>query len=136
MIRQTIDIKALDWQVMIFYAVDTYYVDEIMSALVYAGAKGHILDDAFRSLSVGKLNSGLTYSGNRHTVMVTQLTSSAEEFFDSFIHELEHVASHIIEANGIDPYSEDAAYLKGDLARLMFRECKTLMCDCCRHKHD
>jgi hypothetical protein len=39
-----------------------------------------------------------------------------EEFINTYNHEKNHVEMHICEKLDIDPYSEEAAYLSGDLA--------------------
>jgi len=39
--------------------------------------------------------------------MVIGETTSADEFFNTFIHEIGHAATHIAEYIGIDPYSEE-----------------------------
>lgn len=48
-------------------------------------------------------------------------SDSAEEFIDTYNHEKNHVEMHICKEFGIDPYSEKAAYLSGQLAKKLFK---------------
>lgn len=66
--------------------------------------------------------------------MVIACTSSADEFANSLQHEQRHLERHIAESIGIDPYSEDASYLAGDISAAMFPCAKKLLCDGCRQK--
>ena len=90
MIRQRFDIEEYGWKVAVYYAVDCYYTDEIMGRLYDIGCRGDDLETAYRNLSSGKPDTGLTYSnyGTRQTVMVIGITSSPAEFQNSYDHEL------------------------------------------------
>lgn len=136
MIVQEFYLRRVGWHVMVFYAVTCYYVAEIMSALRNAGCSGEVLSDAYRQLKTCDLDTGLTYTNTarRESVMVIARTTSAAEFNDSMQHEQRHLERHIDDYLGIDPNSEDAAYLAGDIARAMFPHAKHLMCDECRKK--
>lgn len=82
------------------------------------------------------MNTGLTYSNPRYreSVMVIALTSSPEEFQNSFDHEKGHLVKHISQAFGIDPYGEEEQYLSGDIGQLMFPVAKQFLCEHCRTK--
>ena len=79
------------------------------------GCAGMDLLRARHNLTVGDLDTGLTYSdfAGRNTVMVISLTSSPAEFLNSWLHEMQHLSRHIEQACGISPYGEEAAYLAG-----------------------
>lgn len=47
------------------------------------------------------------------------------------IHEIAHVAMHIAEEDGIDPYSEDFAYAGGDIASTVSDIVCVLSCPHC-----
>lgn len=139
MIRQRLEIEEYGWTVWCYYAVDTYYVDEIMDRLVSIGCGGEFLAKAERNMRSGKLNHGLTYSNPLmgESVFVIGLTSSAAEFFNSIVHEMKHLVEHIGEMKGIDPKSEESAYLAGDTAQKCFPYIVSLLCEHCReNKHN
>ena len=134
MITQGIYIPEYDWHVRIYYAVTTYWADRIASDMFRTGCLGSRLDRAYSSLTKGDLNTGITYSNfyRKETVMVISLTSTPAEFLNSWEHEKKHLARHIEQAYGIDPYSEEAAYLEGEIAQKMFPVAKRFICEHCR----
>lgn len=136
MIKQTFYIEEYDWRVYAYFAVDCYYVDEIMEHLFKLRCNGTTAKQAYQSLSSCKLDTGLTYTSNelRSTLMVIGLTSSAQEFFNSLFHELNHVEAHICKANNLDPYGEKRAYMLGELAMQMFPTIQPLLCTNCKVK--
>ena len=64
--------------------------------------------------------------------MIIGEASCADEFFNTFIHEVGHAAEHIASYYKIKSYSEELQYLTGEIALEMFKESKDLMCDECR----
>ena len=110
MIRQDFYIDEYGWHVRIYYAVTTYWAGRILSDMERIGCRSVELAKAWRNLRSGDLNTGLTYSNFQtgETVMVISRTSSPEEFLNSWEHEKKHLARHIEQAFGIDPYSEEA----------------------------
>lgn len=134
MIVQDFNIVRYRWRVRVYYAVTTYRTDDILRDFIEAGCDGIQLKRADNSLKRNTLDTGITYSnfGKRETVMVISLTSSPSEFLNSWEHEKKHLARHIEQAYGIDPYSEDAAYLEGEIAQKMFPVAKKFICEHCR----
>lgn len=136
MIVQDFVLDKIGWRVKVFYAVTGYYLYDIMEAMRKIGCRGVHLHDAYRQIFNSELNTGLTYSNpsRRESVMVIACASSADEFANSLQHEQRHLERHIAESLGIDPYSEDASYLAGDISAAMFPYAKKLLCDGCRQK--
>lgn len=66
--------------------------------------------------------------------MVVSKTTSAEEFFNTLVHEMCHVKTHICKYQGINLESEEASYFIGGLARDLFPHVKHLLCESCRKK--
>jgi hypothetical protein len=136
MIQQDIHIPKHNWDIRIYYEVTSVWGGLIVRDLIDAGIKGR---DAKTALSVVKksdLNTGLTFSNyeKRRSVVVVFNGSNGAQFFNSMIHEALHVQRHICEADGVDPYSEDAAYILGDMAGMMYPKIKGLLCGCSKHK--
>ena len=136
MIVQDFYIAKYDWHVRVFYAVTTYWTNTILRELERIGCTGSNLENAFRSLSSGNLNTGLTYSNFEHrlTVMVIAMTTSPEQFQNSWDHEKGHLCRHISRTFGIDPYGEEEQYLRGYIGKKMFPVSKKFLCECCRKK--
>lgn len=134
MIVSDYHIKRYGWRFRVYYAVTTYWAREIMEDLASIGCHGRQLMRAKSSLLSGDLNTGITYSNldKRESVMVISLTSSPEEFLNSWEHEKKHLARHIESAFRIDPYGEEAAYLEGAIAQKMFPVARKFICEHCK----
>lgn len=134
MIRATINIPKYGWTLYAYFAVDDYYTYEILDKMRQIEAPKGVILKAHRNLISGNLDSGLCYGNKdlRKAVLVTSLTSSSSEFFDSIVHELRHLQQFIAEECGIPEYGEEPCYLIGDIARALFPFCKKLLCEHCR----
>lgn len=123
-----------DWLVKAFFDSDDSNADLILGELRSVGADMDTMRSAYRNLRGGMMNTGLTYTSLAHrtTVLVVSRTTSAEEFFNSLVHEMCHAMTHICEVEGIDLESEQASYFMGGLARDIFPHVKHLLCDTCR----
>lgn len=136
MIRQTIYIDKYDWIVNAYFYVSEYYTEEIMDKLWELGCDATTAKKVYHNLTSNELDTGLCYSNYRkqESILVVARTSSAEEFFNSIVHEITHLQSHIAHINKLNPTGEEVAYLAGEISREMFPKVKSLMCDCCRKK--
>lgn len=138
MIRQKIYIEKYDWVVHAYFAVTTYYTEEIMDKLWDLGCDGETMGVAHKNLDKGDLNTGLCYSNyrRRESVLVISKTTSSEQFLNSLHHELIHLQSHIAQVYRLRPTGEAVAYLSGDIIMQMYPRVKHLLCDCCRKKKE
>lgn len=117
-----------------YYAVDKYYTDEILDELELIGCSKKELKNAERLLIKGDYNTGITYTNfrNKCSIVVIGLTTSPEEFQNTFDHEKGHLAMHIGTALGIEPFGEEFQYLTGAIGEKMFKIAKRFLCDHCR----
>lgn len=138
MIRQRFELGKHDWEVFAYYAVDTYYVNEIIDRLFSIGCRDENIRTAYNNLTAGQLDTGLTYSNyaTRQTVMVIAITSSSKEFEKSWRHECGHLATHICQAFDITPYGEEIQYLGQDIVEATWDIAKNFLCEChcCKKK--
>lgn len=110
------------WKVVYYVAADRTDADEIMRALERVGCPAERLEKAERMLRGRSCDTGLTYSNKkkRFSCITISQTRNFSELINTFVHELDHVAKHITLAMSIDPFSERASYLIGELARDVF----------------
>ena len=134
MIVQNIYLEDWDWHATVYYAVDAYYTDEILEELKYAGCSKGELKRVKNLLKSNSHNTGLTFSNykDRYSVVVIGLTSTPEEFQNTFDHEKGHLAMHIGKALNIDIFGEEFQYLTGEIGQKMFKIAKRFMCEHCR----
>ena len=132
MIRQDFYLKDWDWYVMVFYAVDTYYMDEILDELENIGCT--YSDEIEEDLTVNSYNNGLTYSNMRArtSLIVIGLTETPDEFQNTYDHEKGHLAMHIAEEDNVDVFGEEFQYLIGEIGKQTFPVAKRFMCEHCR----
>lgn len=137
MIRQKIKIEKYDWEIYAYYAISSYYIDEILEHLWEIGVDGEDAIKAYENLSENKLDTGLCYSNyaKRKSIIVIAKTSSAREFLNSLTHEASHACVHIASAQHVNMKSEEFAYMVGDLCMDMYPKIKHLLCECCRNKN-
>lgn len=109
-----------DWCVEVFVVVNNVDVDIIQNTLEGMDCPLHTMHRSFKLLTTG-IDSGFTYTNKalQKSLLVVNTSSSAEEYINTFAHEKNHVEMHICEAYEIDPHSEEAAHLSGELAQLL-----------------
>lgn len=134
MIRQVAYLPEYDWVIKAYFAVSSYWVNEIMAELAFAGADEEQMWKSYDSLISGNLDEGICFSGadTRTSVLVVAKTSSAAEFYNSTTHEFCHLAAQIAQIIGVNPAGEEVAYMVGEMARDFYPNIKHLLCDCCR----
>ena len=122
------------WNVKVFYVVDSIPIDYVLNELEKIGCDEKDLLAANLVLNNGTNNKGLTYSNlkERESIIVIGETSCPAEFQHTFDHEKIHLAMHIGKYFNIDPYSEELAYLVGDIGLEMFPIAKKFLCEHCR----
>ena len=132
MIRQDVYLERWDWYVIVYYAVDTYYMDEILEELEMIGCT--YADEIEEDLTQHPYNNGLTYSNMRRRVslIVIGLTETPDEFQNTYDHEKGHLAMHIAEEDRMDVFGEEFQYLVGEIGKQTFPIAKRFMCEHCR----
>lgn len=122
--RQQFIVNKYDWEVAIYYTVDEEQKPEIMECLEKMGCEGETLKSIESNLYKAAPDTGFIYSSflRRQSLLVIHKASSIGEFFNTFEHEKNHLEMHICEALDINPYSEKAAHLSGDLAQQILEE--------------
>ena len=117
---------------IVYYAVDTYYMDEILDELEMIGCT--YADEIEEDLTQQPYNNGLTYSNMRRRVslIVIGLTETPDEFQNTYDHEKGHLAMHIAEEDRMDVFGEEFQYLTGEIGKQTFPIAKRFMCEHCR----
>lgn len=122
-----------DWWVMTFFDIDGEEdLAEVYEALMASGCSDNGAQEACMVLS--QWNKGYTWTDydGRFSLIFTSKATSAEQMYDSISHECNHVVEHISTYYGVDPKSETAAYLSGELARLIWPAAAYVLCPRCR----
>ena len=122
------------WETLFYFSFDTYDRERILDALVWAQAPDSIISKVSENISAGFVNSGFCYSNakQRRSVIGIGETSTGPEFMNTTVHEIVHLALHIAEQDMIDPYSEELAYLAGDITHEISDIVCEMSCPHCR----
>lgn len=122
--RQNFKIKKYNWSIIIYYTVNDTEKKEILDMLEGFDCNTKVLESIKSNLDKAELDTGFTYSSynNKCSIVAIHKASSIGEFINTFEHEKNHLEMHICEALDINPYSEEAAHMSGDLAQLILEE--------------
>lgn len=124
-----------DWWVMANFGVaGTEDLNEVFTSLLAGGCPD---DDAQKACMVlSRPNSGFTFTNtNGHfTLMFASRADSPEEMYDTIDHELKHCVEHISTYYAIDPKSEEAAYLQGEISKNLFPAVSAAVCPICNNE--
>lgn len=112
------------WCLTIYYSVNEAQKKEILAELEKLGCDKDTFQSIKRNLDKAEVDTGFTYSSydKMCSILVIHKASSVGEFLNTFEHEKNHAEMHICEALDINPYSEKAAILSGDLAQMILEE--------------
>ena len=133
MIKQGFNIGDRDWYVMAYYDIQTIGdLREVEEALTAARCRRQAIEAAIEVMT--EPNTGYTFSNfdERLTLIFISRATSPEQMYDTIQHELKHATEHIGEFFGVEPQSEESAYLQGELARKMFAAASIAVCPVCK----
>lgn len=122
--KQSFKIKKYNWSIVIYYTVNNEESKEIIDKLEDLHCNSKTLESIKRNLEDAKIDTGFAYSSynKQYSIVVIHKASSIGEFINTFEHEKNHLEMHICEALDINPYSEEAAHMSGNLAQLILEE--------------
>ena len=120
--RQRIYIPEYSWIVDIYYDSTPRDAREIVRKIALLGCSDEGIATTYEQLSSGILNNGFTYSNRALKQSVVSLGRASEfaQFLNSFVHELQHLSTHIAQAYGIPLDGEEICYLSGGIAQEMY----------------
>lgn len=117
MIHYNIYFQHYDWEVEVYIILQDCCIEEIMQSLSYCPESE--IQQAFLNITT-KVNSGFIKTFKRRSIIVINKPITLEEFVNIYNHEKNHLEMHICEEFNINPYSEEAAKLSGNLSKCLF----------------
>lgn len=132
MIRRALKIGR--WYVEFYFCPDGYDEDELIDRLYDFGAGPDDMRTAIQVIESGKPNTGLFFPNavEHLALLAVGPTTGPEEFQDTLVHEIHHLAVAIASELGIDLEDEGPAYLAGDSARALADIVCRLGCTRCK----
>lgn len=122
-------LKIGPWVVDFLFCTRRYDIDGVLACLRDAGAPKWVRGQALDLMENCDYNCGFTYSvnepqrysyanpGKHRAVVLIGPTSSGEEFLDTLVHEIHHLAVAIARSKDADLTGETPAYISGDTVR-------------------
>ena len=117
MIHYNIYFRPYDWEVEVYVILKDGCIDEIINSL--RNCPESEIQKAFLNLTT-RMNSGFIKTFDKRSIVVINKPTTLEEFINVYNHEKNHLEMHMCEAYNIDPHSEEAAELSGNLAKCLF----------------
>ena len=117
MIHYNIYFEPYDWNIEIYVILKNCHIDNIIQSL--EGNSKSKIQKAFLNITT-RINSGFINTIDKKSIIVINKPKNLEEFVNIYNHEKNHLEMHICEEFNIDPYSEEAAELSGNLAKQLF----------------
>ena len=130
-VRQQLRIDKYNWDVVIYYTICDDQKAAVVHTIESMGCSPETLESIKLNLEKCDADTGFTYSSfhQQKSVLVIHKASSIGEFLNTFEHEKNHLEMHICEALDINPYSEEAAILSGELAQQILEEALCLIAE-------
>lgn len=127
---QDIYFKEYNWYIKVYYNTlpkDSY---RIASYLKEVGYSKSIISEVLYELKHSGYNSGMTVSKSslRHSVVVISKTTLGAEFFNTLIHELNHLSDTIADYWGIPCTGEQISYMIGNVGMMLFPKAGKYLC--------
>lgn len=109
------------WTVDFLFATKRYDIDGVLSCLYDAHAPDEIMEKAEELMLSCRYNCGFTYTNQnrRRAVVLIGPTTSGDEFQNTLVHEIRHLADAIAKSLGVPLDSERPAYISGDTAKAL-----------------
>ena len=111
----------IDWGIECYVTTDTLQINKIMCRLRQLECSDQIMVRAYTILE-DQENSGFAYSNPkmRKSLMIINMSTSMDEFINTYNHEKNHIQMHICDTLNIDPFSEEASDLSGYIAQSFY----------------
>ena len=117
MIHYNIYFTPYDWEVEVYVVLNNCQLDAIINSL--RDCSQSEIQRAFLNITT-RVNSGFIKTLGRRSVIVINKPLTIEEFINVYNHEKNHLEMHICDEFNIDPHSEEAAELSGNLAKYLY----------------
>lgn len=129
-------IRVRDWMVDFLFSYPRNDAEGVLPCLRSYEAPEDIVQDAAALMDAGP-NVGFTFSNGYRRRALTWVgpQSEGKQWLNTTVHEIVHVAFAVAIDNMIDPYSEEFAYLVGDIVQELSDILCFLACDHCRDTH-
>lgn len=127
---QDIHLNNYGWTVRIYYNATYRNTASILDYLIDNNYSDDTIDAVYSKLITIGFNSGMTIVNKKRklaTLVISKATTPSE-FFNTLIHELNHLSDFIAEELNIPPTGETISHMIGNIGMLMFPKAGRFLC--------
>lgn len=125
---QDIHLKRYDWDVRVYYGVVEDDIMEILEYLDYHSYSHSLISSLQQSLLMPS-TLGMTVANMRDKLaVVIIMDQEPKEFFNTLIHELNHVTDYVAEYWDLPTNGELVSYMIGDMSMMLFPVAGKYLC--------
>ena len=131
MLWQRIDLDGY-WLATVIYVPLEKDMPGVAEALADLGCPDDDINATWHNMTE-EWNKGYTWSNpaRRRSITLIGRSTSWAQFFDTVLHETDHIVDEIMMAYDIMNYGEPPAYTQGEIGRQMAPAIRRIMCPCC-----
>lgn len=120
-----------DWCLRVYYNFNKDHIDELVWFMQINGFNEESIDKTYTFLNRDTVNNGVTVvnKNSRKAVIVITETTSCSEFFNTLIHELNHLSDFIADYYDINLSDESVSYMIGNIGMLLFPKAGKFLCN-------
>ena len=122
MITRDLQLYNYGWRLFVFYDIRIDDLDIVLPKLWENGCSNAGIKDVARAIVYP--NSGFTHTNNRFSIMGIGWSDSAKEFFNTLVHEINHLQDDICTYYRLPVKGEIASLVAGDIAMNMYNSFK------------
>ena len=118
MTTQSLQLYDYGWRLFVFYNITVNDLDIVLPTLWENGCS----NDGIREVALAIINpnSGFTHSQGRNSIMGIGWTNSPEEFYNTLVHEINHLQDDICLYYGLPLFGEIPSSISGNIAMAMY----------------
>ena len=130
MVRFGFNIGDHDWFIMGYLNIDgDKDLRIVYGTLLASGLSSEKANNVVNILSRTNNGYSLTNFKEHSSIVCASKASSYGEMFSTVTHEIKHITEHISDYYKVNPKSEEAAYLQGEISRKMYDAVALVICN-------
>lgn len=125
MIVQSLQLYNYSWRLLVFYNVTVNDLDTVLPTLWENNCSNEGIREV--ALAIMNPNSGFTHSNGRYSIMGIGWVNSVYEFYNTLVHEINHLQDDICIYYKLPLYGEIPSTIAGDIAMEMYKNFNKLL---------
>lgn len=127
---QHIYLDKFGWVVKVYYGVTSVDTDDIVNYMVDCGYSMKVIYEVYDFMNDLELNEGATITSDKYkeSIIIISETTTPAEFFNTMVHELNHLSDDISRVFKIPCTGEKISYMIGDIGMKMFPMAEDYLC--------